>query len=220
MSKRAGAPVQGGVRKRRTKMPMLTGSGDASVVRYSTLGSNVGTGAVVAGTIYERAYVPGSTGGIVNGSGPSLTAYYSTGKFMPGTSVRWEPAVSFTTSGRVVVGFTDNPEIMHSLITAKANYEAAPSTALYNIYLNSVKSLGSVRAFPVWQETQVPFPTRLRRKRFDINFSSAGSNVDNLDRSAQTYMAVALEGVPLSTTFGSFHYHDVIDVEGITGLST
>lgn len=219
MNKSRGVPVQSGVRKRRTKMPMLSSSGDTSVVKYSTLGSNVGTGAVVAGTAYDRVYTPGNGVGLSNASGAALVGYYSTGKFLPGTSIRWEPSVSFTTSGRVVVGFTDNPEVIADILTAKSAYEATPGTVLFNAYLNKVKSLGSVRAFPVWQETQVPFPTRLRRKRFDINETSA-LDINILDRSAQTYMCVAIEGCPLSTTFGSFHYHDVLDVEGITGIAT
>lgn len=220
MNKPQKNPVQGGVRRRYIKMPMLSGSGDSSVVRYSTLGSNVGTGATVSGTVFSRYFCPGYPGGLVNASGPALTSYYSTGKFMPGTTVRWEPSVSFTTNGRVIVGFTDNPEMIVTVQTLLETFITTPSVANFNAYLAAVKGMGSVRAFPVWQETSLPFPQRLRRRRFDTNVTINTTDPNVVDRSVQVAMFVAIEGPPLSTTLGSFHFHDVIDVEGITGLVT
>ena len=66
----------------------------------------------------------------------------------------------------------------------------------------------------------MPFPTRIRRKRFDVNISINATLVDVLDRSVQTVMFVAVEGAPASTTLGSFWFHDVVDVEGVTNVST
>lgn len=208
-------PVSGGVRKRRNKMPMLQGTGDATVVRYSSLGSSLSTGTGSNQGLVSRYYVPGYTSDLVNGSGASIVSFYSTGKFLPGTSVKWEPSVSFTTSGRVVVGFTDNPEIISAIGTLASN-----ASTSYAPYLAAVKGLGSVRSFPVWQETTVPFPSRLRRKRFDINATVNTLQADTLDRCAQTAMFVAVEGAPTSTALGSFWYHDVVDVEGVTSLVT
>lgn len=208
-------PVAGGVRKRRNKMPMLQGTGDATVVRYSSLGTSLTTGTGSNQGLAIRLYVPGYTGDLVNGSGASIVSFYSTGKFLPGTSIKWEPSVSFTTSGRVIIGFTDNPEIISAIYTLASNVGVS-----YAPYLAAVKGLGSVRSFPVWQETNVPFPSRLRRKRFDINAAVSATQVDTLDRSAQTVMFVAVEGAPVSTTLGSFWYHDVVDVEGVTNVNT
>lgn len=208
-------PASGGVRKRRTKMPMLQGSGDSTVVRYSSLGTTLATGTGSNQGLVARYYVPGYSGDLVNGSGASICSFYSTGKFLPGTTIKWEPSVSFTTSGRVIVGFTDNPEIISSINTLGNN-----ASANYAAYLAAVKGLGSVRSFPVWQETTIPFPTRIRRKRFDVNIAINATLVDVLDRSVQTAMFVAVEGAPVSTTLGSFWFHDVVDVEGVTNVAT
>jgi len=212
-------PVQGGIRKRNNKMPMSSSSGDQSIVKYTTLGLNVATGGIIPGTLDQRLYIPGNGAGLTLGAGPSLVSFYSTARFLPGTTITWEPSVSFTTSGRVVCGFTDNPEICAAIDGLRAAFIAAVSTVTFNNYLNAIKSLGTVRAWPVWQSTSVSFPTKLRRKRFDVNTSAAATS-DVLDRSMQVGFFTVIEGVPLNTTLGSFMYHDVVDVEGVTGIAT
>lgn len=209
-----GAPVSGGVRRRRNRMPMMSGSGDNAIVKYSSLGITHTTGTGANQGLSVRYYVPGYGGDMVNAAGPTVVSYYSTAKFTPGTRIKWEPSVSFTTAGRVIVGFTDNPEVIVNISTL-----AAQATTNYGPYLAAVRSLGSVVSFPVWQETEIPFPTRLRRKRFDVNATFSGTSVDVGDRSAQTVMFVAVEGAPVSTTLGSFWYHDIVDVEGVTGVA-
>ncbi|APG76618.1 hypothetical protein 3 [Wenzhou tombus-like virus 3] len=210
-----GTPVPGGVRRRRVRMPMLSGSGTNAIIKYSALGGSLTTGSGTNQGTNARYYIPGYAGDLTNAAGAAVVSYYSTAKFLPGTRVKWEPSVSFTTAGRVIVGFTDNPEVVTTLNTLATN---APTN--YSAYINAVRSLGNVVSFPVWQETEIPFPTRLRRKRFDINASPAGSNADQMDRSAQTVMFVAVEGAPATTSLGSFWYHDVVDVEGVTGITT
>lgn len=216
-------PAQGGIRRRRNKMPMLTGTGDTSVIRYSSLGRNLSTGTsgTGGGTGAARYYVPGyATNDILNASGPAIVGFYSTAKFTPGTAIRWEPSVSFTTSGRVLVGFTDNPEIIVNIQTALNAYFATPTLANLNVYLGLIRSLGSLRSFPVWQETEISFPTKLRRKRFDVNTALGTLTPDLVDRCAQTVMFAGVEGAPDSTILGSFWFHDVVDVEGVTGVVT
>lgn len=215
------SPVKGGVRRRRNRAPILSGSGDASVVKYSVLGPTFQTVGGTGCSAANRMYIPGFPGELVNFSGPNIVSFYSTGKFMPGTRIRWEPSVSFSTSGRVIVGFTDNPEIISTIMTAYNAFVVNQTAGTYQTYANMVRGLGSVQTFPVWQETDIPFPTKLRRKRFDINavVNTTDSNV--LDRSLQTCMFVALEGAPAEDlAMGGFHYHDVVDVEGITGVTT
>nr|WRQ65591.1 structural protein [Tolivirales sp.] len=216
-------PVKGGVRKRRVRMPMTQSAGDNTIIRYSTPSITYSTIGTLGVSVGSRVYIPGSTsaGQLANPSGPSIVSYYGTGKFLPGTVVSWEPSVSFTTSGRVFVGFTDNPEVIALINVAYASFVATPTAASYATYANLVKGLGSIRSFPVWQETSWAVPTNLRRKRFDTNASATLTSSDELDRSCQTAMFVAIEAGPgTSTVLGGFNYHDVVNVEGVQAVGT
>lgn len=217
-SKHAQNPVKGGVVTRKTKMPMLSNSGDKAIVRYSAMGSDLASGAA-AGAQYIRTYIPGNTGGILNAAGPGLCQFYSTGKFMSGSTVSWQPSVSFTTSGRVICAFIDNPEVTVTVVARRDAFTATPNAVTFAEYVGALKSMSSVRAFPVWQATTIPVPTQLRRKRFDINATVAPST-EVYDRSLQCAFFVAIEAGPVNTNFGSFHFHDVLDVEGINGIPT
>lgn len=205
-----------GIRKKRNRAPMSSSAGDSTKLRYSCMGRTIATDTTLGGTVEQRYYVPGYNGNVLaNTNGPVLASYYSTGKFLPGTRIRWEPSVSFTTSGRVLCGFTDNPEAaatIQGLIDTYTSSRTGPNLAAVS---NAVRGLGSVFSFPVWQETEVQFPTKLRRKRFDCN-GSLTATADILDRSMQTAMFVVVEGGPTTaTTLGGFWYHDFLDVEGI-----
>lgn len=201
-------PVKGGVRKRRNKQPTMTGSSSGTVIEYSAIGTTIGSDAAGLAT-GRRLYAPGDAANLSNSVGPTICSYYSTGKFLPGTKVRWEPSVSFTTTGRVYVGFTDNPEVMSAFIAL-----TTPAAAI-----NAVKGLGDVISFPVWQETDITFPSSTRRKMFDVN-ANITNNVDVLDRSAQRFMLFAIESAPATTTLGQMWYHDKIALEGIHNVVT
>lgn len=184
---------------------------DSSVVRYQAIGATLTSD--TAGTGFTaRSYIPGFTGQLANSFGPGIVGVYSTGKFLPGTRIRWEPSVSFVTTGRIYVGFTDNPEVAAAI-------DGLGTTALK---VTACKGLGNVVSFPVWQETDINFPTRLRRKTFDVNATVVTSNVDVLDRCMQQFMCIAIDGAPtaVSTNLGSFVYHDVVSVEGINPIAT
>lgn len=217
-------PVKGGVRRARTRAPTMSGtSDDSSIIKYNVLGRTQ-TGVQITGSSPAvfvggdlRVYAPGYSYGVVNTIGTDIVSSYSTGKFLPGTKLRWEPSVSFTTSGRIFCGFTDNPEMAANLATALATFNGAPTTANYNAYADQVKGLGSTRSWPIWQETEVTFPTKLRRKRFDCNLNVTTNTVDVLDRSAQTSMFICFDGMgSTGGAYGSFWYHDVVDVEGVS----
>lgn len=199
--------MSGGVRRRRTSGITSSSAGDGTVIKYSAIGLALSSGAA-GSTYYTRKYIPGDGSSLANSIGPNLAGYYATGKFMPGTKIRWEPSVSFTTTGRVFVAFTDNPEVM-------ANLDGLTVAQLQT----AVRGMSNVISFPVWQETDIPFPNKLRRKRFDanINFSS---DVNVYDRSCQQYMLVVVEAMPASTAAGAFWFHDVVDVEGISSIVT
>lgn len=200
-------PVTGGVRRRRNTAPAM--ATDGSLIKYNVQGSTLATGSVSSTILYDRYYVPGFTTALVNPTGPDLVASYSTGKFEPGCKIRWEPAVSFSTAGRVYVGFTDNPEVIAAIFGLTGQNR-----------VDAIKSLGSTVSFPVWQETEVNFPSRTRRKRFDCNSTVVRDAIDVLDRSCQCVMFCALEGSPVNTTLGNFWFHDRVSVEGLHGLLT
>nr|WRQ65971.1 hypothetical protein [Tolivirales sp.] len=202
-------PAQGGIRRRRVRQPSMNASSDSSsTVKYSALGSSLVTD-VNGESNYRRLYVPGRTTGLTNSVGPSIVGKYSTGKFTNGTHTRWEPSVSFTTSGRVYVGFTDNPEVMETI--------NGLSGTTFN---TAVKGLGDVVSFPVWQETDVPVPMKLRRKMFDTNEVLGTVDANVLDRSAQIGIFVAVDGAPINTTLGSMWFNDVVVVEGLHSILT
>lgn len=202
-------PVQGGVRRRRTTAPKLSQvNSDSTIVSYNANGRIIkSTGANQDFSV--RIYIPGySSSELQSSAGINVAKSYSTGKFLPGTNIRWEPACSFTTPGRVYVAFSDNPEVIVNML----NYG-------YADYVNAVIGMGNAVSFPVWQETQVNFPTSIRRKRFDVN-ENVSIAVDVLDRSAQVAMFVATVGLPSDTVAGNFWYHDKLSVEGLKTVNT
>lgn len=211
MVKRANrqTPVKGGVRRKRNSQPkMQATSADSSIVKYHALGSGLVSDA--NGRIAtQRYYCGGSTYNLRSTAGPYVVGVYSTFRFMPGSKVRWEPNVSFTTPGRVYCGFITNPEVMSTYLGLTGVVDQ----------IQLILGLSSVQSFPVWQETEVQVPTVMRRKRFDCN-EGIVNNVDVLDRSVQTLFVYCVEGGPASTAVGSFWYHDVVDVEGIHGVVT
>jgi len=198
--------MAGVTRRRRNKQPEMERSGDGTVIKYSTLGSTVTTDTSGVGYA-KRFYIPGNVSGayLSNTAGISIAGFYSTGKFTPGTTIRWEPSVSFSTPGRVYVGFTDNPEVANII------NQVSPISA----YANAVKGLGDVVSFPVWQETEIKFPTKLRRKMFDVNITADLTDSNVLDRCAQTVMFMVVDGTPISTSVGSFWFHDRLQLEGL-----
>lgn len=201
--------MQGQQRKSRNTQPrMKSQNADSTILDYNAIGTTVVTG-TGGSTTDLRPYIPGVSNGLNGSAGPSVAGYYSTGKFLPGTSAKWEPSVSFTTSGRVYVGFTDNPEVVSKFIAGAAVDRTS-----------AIRSLSNVTSFPVWQETDIQVPSRLRRKMFDVNQTIDVSNVDALDRSMQTAMLFAVDGAAANLTVGSFWFHDKLVVEGMTNVAT
>lgn len=190
-------------RKRQNRLSSMT-AGDSNRLKYASLGVTLST--TSGGNVWDfyRVYAPGAASGLTATVGPTIASYYSTGKFLPGTMVEWVPSVGFTTSGRVFVGFTDNPEVMINII-------ALVGTSAYGA---AIKGLGDVISFPIYENRSWMVPTKLRRKMFDVNASGTFSS-DELDRSAQTAMFIAIEGGPASTAVGGIRCVDNLLVEGI-----
>lgn len=209
--------MNGGVRKRRNTAPVS----DGTRIKYNALQQSFPTSGYPSGYTGEvRPYIPGILSPLSSTVGPGLVSAYSTGKFLPGTCARWEPSVSFTTTGRVFVGFTDNPEVAAVISNLFGTAISLGTAGAWANYTTAVKSLGSVQSWPVWQETEVSIPTNLRRKMFDVNETAAVAP-DVYDRSMQVLMCIALEGLPVTVgTPGGFWFHDNVQVEGLHGILT
>lgn len=211
-------------RRRRNANPESIRSGDGTVIKYKTIGNSMISPAGSPGCATWRPYIPGNGFGLAFNGGSSIVGKYATGVFRPGTRIRWEPSVSPTIGGRVFLGFSDNPEVMERLLAKWSAYNASPDGPTYVAYADAVKALANVVSWPLWQEHDIAVPTRLRRKRFDCNHSLTYTDINVLDRSAQTMMFAVFDGFnvdPEAVPFlGSFWYHDVVDVEGLHGEST
>lgn len=204
MAKTRTLPFTTGVKRNRGMQPRMrpTSNNSTSLV-YNCIGLNLATD--VGGNVYYiRYYIPGFAGGLDASAGIDVAGFYSSGKFGSGCKLRWEPSCSFGTNGRVYCGFCDNPE-------AVAAISASPSVA-------SIRALGDALSFPVWQETEIPFPSRLRRKMFDVN-QTVTTDPNALDRSMQTCFFIAIEA-DAEKAVGSMWFHDELVVEGLQVQAT
>lgn len=107
-------------------------------------------------------------------------------------AIHYTPAVGTTTSGKVWVGYTDNPEIIYKAITTYTNADL----------LAIVKTLRHNNVFPVWQSWTMNTPSLApRRKMFSIDTSSVTS-AEIADRDVHGAFIVSVEGTPASTDVG------------------
>lgn len=224
MRKQQTNPLTGNsaTRRKRNMPPQSARNGDGTVVKYKAIGSTVSVPVGSPGAAAWRPYVPGAGFGVLFLPGPNIVAQYATGLFKPGTSISWEPSVSPIVGGRAFVAFTDNPEVMESLLNKWSTFNSSPGETNYLAYANAVKALANVTSWPVWQEHSLIVPQRLRRKRFDCQKTITYTDVNQLDRSAQVMMFAAFDGFDTTSfdpdvpkALGSFWYHDVVDVEGM-----
>lgn len=220
MAKQAQAPVKGGSRRNRRRMSMVS-NGEYTRLKYSYTGRNVSSSADGSNNVVMRHYVPGLIApgpycdNALTSPGVAVAGYYSTGVFRPGTQIRWEPGCSFTTGGRVIVGFTDNPEVISKLSVLYFQSTGGVPGA-YDEYVFQVRGLEKNISFPVWQETSIPFPTRIRRKAFDTDIQGYdGSDDQTVQTRCQMAMFAVLVGTPVLAGIGTFWYHDELDVEGL-----
>lgn len=215
-------PLTGSTRSKRYKTgPVTTPTGaDGSIIKYRAVGATciarLGAGGI------RRLFTPGFGNGLATSSGPIVVSCYSTGVFKPGTKISWEPSLSPTSGGRIFVGFTDNIEVMKTIIDLFDVYNAAPTLDNYSNYATGVKGLGNVVSHPAWMEFDTAVPLRLRRKMFDVQNTMTVTNLESLDRSVQTAMFVAFEGlagIGDGAGIGSFVYQDVVSVEGLHSVA-
>lgn len=186
----------------------MNGINQQQTINYRNVGGTQTTGLTgsVAG---KRLYIPGFNGEIGANPGTAIASLYSTGKFLPGTLIRWVPTVGFTTTGNITFGFSDNPEV-------ETSYQAGTDATKITI----INGLGNVERYPIYQEFTVRLPTNTRRKYFDTNFDVDQTNADSMDRCMQNAFYFYVDGAPVSTAVGNFVYHDHISLEGLHPVTT
>jgi len=205
------SPYMGGVRKSSNTQPRMEKTGiDSAKVSGNCLGTIITSS--TAGNyadVGQRLYSPGNAGNLDGSSVQRVAAWYSCGKFLPGCKIRWEPNVGANSNGRIYCAFVDNPEVMLDIIN-----ETNQTTKQ-----TKIRGLSGLKSFPVWQETEIPFPTRTRHKLFSSNQALA-DNYSDYDRSVQTCFFYFASGVENESQLGGFWYHDVMSVEGLHNNAT
>lgn len=223
-------------KSRHTPPKMATLNGDSSLVTYRVPGKMERAISSIGLSYGYRLYSGGNLAGLPPSSnysylvGPNVVGNYSTCKFMPGTTIVWEPVVGSTFSGRVHYCFTQSPEVIYSLRVmqqAVANNPTDPNIVAR--FQDALATMGTANSFPVWMEKTINVPTNCRHKMFTVDGSldAAGDNKNSLisafDRSVQTgffYFISVPPDQPELYPLGTFIYHDKVLVEGLSGVPT
>lgn len=209
---------------------------DSSIITYRVPGKGERAVASVGFSYGYRLYSGGNLAGLPGSSnfsylvGPAVVGNYSTCKFLPGTTINWEPTVGSTFAGRVHYCFAQSPEVVYSLRVmqqAVANNPTDPN--IVNRFIDAMSTMGTANSFPVWMEKTISVPSNLRHKMFTVDGSidAASDNKNSLiaaiDRSVQVgffyYISVPPD-MPELYPLGSFIYHDKVMVEGLSGVPT
>lgn len=187
----------------------MRGNGDSIDLAYNGGGNPCSTDA--GGVDVEwRHYTPGYGGnfGVVP-AGINVARHYSEGVFHDCHAV-YTPAVGMTTPGRVWMAYVDNPEAVH-YITDTLTTDSARLAVL--------KGIGNVQTGPIWKEMRFRIPPSRRRKAYDVNAAISSSDINQLDRSNQGTLFVAIEGGPASSSgVGTVWYHDSLRLQNLTPI--
>lgn len=204
----------------RTRVPKSLG--DRTVIKYTCY--RQGTNPDVQGYAdLWRPYVPGNATwpagvnasvnvSISDSAGIGVAACYANGKFLPGTTATWVPNVGFTTSGRLWVAFTDNPEVAYRYMAAATMVDK----------LTIIRRNGNVVSFPVYEHHTVRVPVEMSRLKYynsnrltNVPVSDPTSFTDDLERSGHLFMLAMAVGVTPDLDVGTFEFHDIVQCHGL-----
>lgn len=217
-------------RRRRMTVPSMDKtSGDAAVVKYRTEGATL----AAAASADHRLFIGGNTNGLQAGRspGPIVVSCYNNYRFMPGTRIKWEPSVGSTATGRLYYCFLDNSELIARMMEMYTNWRADPTSTNYNTIASAIRSVGNCESFPIWMEKEITFPTYSRKKQYSVetqyefDYSTPADrerHYNTVDRTTQKgffYIVLGAEA-PSTGNFGSFWYHDVVQVQGVCTIPT
>lgn len=171
-----------------------------------------GTSATVAGAAKDYFFVDcSSTYGIARGVN-GITNLYSEYKFFK-AAVEYIPSIGPTSAdagGRIHVAYIDNPEKI-------ANYA---NTLVAATWLGYVRSSPNVRSYNLWERFTYNVPLTYRRKTFDVNTSLGAYTTDDLDRSTQGAIIIAIETVTPVISVGTYHFTSTVMVSGLEYANT
>lgn len=219
-------------RKSRYSQPKMSSlNGDTSVVAYRLPGRIEDLYPVIQGTGGYRLFAGGNRSGLPGGgltfAGVDIVSKYNTCKFLPGTTITWEPSIGSNNPGRLHYCFVDSPEMVYTLTQLAAAWELDSGNIIkFNAYQNAIATCGNACSFPLWMEKSIQVPTKLRRREFTVDpqLEASGDNRNSItssyDRSVQVgffYFIVAPNTVP--STVGSFIYSDKVQVSGLSGVT-
>jgi len=153
--------------------------------------------------------VPGFTADLNTSAVSNIAQYYSTARFLPGTTFHYVPQVSLSTSGILYTAYSDNVEVISA-------YMVGNNAARVNI----VRQQANVKVSPVWSTISIALPSSMRRKMFDVNQNCNTASTDELDRSAQGLFMYALDGVPNGSNICRPWVHKKLQLEGLKMAST
>lgn len=126
--------------------------------------------------------------------------------FKPGTAFNYVPSVGLTSSGNVLVGWLDNPEVMLSY----QNGTLAQRTTI-------VQSLANTKIYPIWQQFTYPLTAAPRLKKFDVNGVMTAS-ADEYQRSSQGWFVFAVTNAPVSTQVSFSYTHNKVQLWNLTSV--
>lgn len=125
--------------------------------------------------------------------------------FRPGTAFNYVPSVGLTTSGNILVGWLDNPEVMAAYLSANT---AARATI--------VQSLANTKIYPIWQQFSYPLTSAPRLKKFDVNGTIVLSTPDELQRSSQGFFVFSVINAPPNTQVSFSFTHCKVQLWNLT----
>lgn len=141
---------------------------------------------------------PGNASGRTNAAVNAVGRYFQKGIYLPGTFLRYIPAVGLNTNGNIIIGWLDSPDMMRAWFALGAGN-----------HLNFIRDLNNAKTAPLWQELTFPLTQPPRRKIFMVD-PSIETNNDALDQSTQGIFVYAVFGtdiVATNRTYGQMMIH-------------
>jgi hypothetical protein len=171
-------------------------------VTKSITSANDGTGQLVI------PLIGGSFDGLETTLSPlqSVARLYNSFLFQA-CSIKYIPSVGLNTPGNVTICFLNNAESCYYALDA-----ARTHNELKTLCLGQANSV----SHPVWHEFSYPMKQAARRKRFDVNNTSAIADTNTVERDCQGVFVIIITGATASTAITTPRRESRILLEGLS----